>query len=140
VHNAVPVAAAAQGSSLQSYAAFALDVLKAVHSSNSDNNRPRSAHAADADPCNMTSAQATAAAHTACTAAALKVLAASGQAPVHEGAEELLQLLQGIAAQHEPLQALLAAVCGNIGVPAGNLKHEVGLLLDQHHDRVTNQA
>jgi hypothetical protein len=47
---------------------------------------------------------------------------------VHDGADDLLQLLQGIAAQHEPLQALLAAVCGNIGVPAGNLKHEVGFV------------
>ncbi|WIA37190.1 hypothetical protein OEZ86_014144 [Tetradesmus obliquus] len=45
-------------------------------------------------------------------------------AVLQEGAEELLQLLQDVAAKHEPLHVLLAAVCGNIGVPAGNLKHE----------------
>jgi hypothetical protein len=115
---------------MQCYAAFALDLLKAIYSS-SNNSRPSSATAApaaDAAPCNRDSAQTLAAARTACTAAALKVLAASGQVPVHDGADDLLQLLQGIAAQQEPLQALLAAVCGNIGVPAGNLKHEVGFV------------
>ncbi|KAF6254740.1 hypothetical protein COO60DRAFT_1642100 [Scenedesmus sp. NREL 46B-D3] len=74
LHAAHGASSPTQGSSLQGYAAFALDLLKVVL--------------------------------------------------VQEGAEELLQLLQGIAARHEPLHALLAAVCGGIGVPAGNVKHE----------------
>lgn len=117
---------------MQCYTAFALDLLKAIHSSS---NRPSSGNAAEDQACNAAGsggsdsaniAVATAAARTACTAAALRVLAAAGQVPVQEGAEELLQLLQDVAAKHEPLHVLLAAVCGNIGVPAGNLKHEVG--------------
>jgi hypothetical protein len=130
--------AAAQGSSMQCYAAFALDLLKAIHGSSSSN-RPSSAAAAasaeaacntacGSDDSSTSTAAALAAARAACTAAALKVLAASGQVPVQEGAEDLLQMLQDIATKHEPLRALLAAVCGNIGVPAGNLKHEVSCI------------
>lgn len=64
--------------------------------------------------------------HTACTAAALKVLAAAAHIAVpSDTVDQLLQIMQAVAKQQEGLHYLLAAVVGKVRISGENTRHEV---------------